>query len=287
MDMNLNVRKRFPWWLKIVIKVILSRLPIRYQVWKKLRIFERGRMNLPSYAHSVFMHHFEHAKVQHDFTCLELGPGDTLYSALIGRAKGATRIILIDIATCASRSMKGYNAMYAFLLEQGYSFTVDLTSFDNMLKSCNATYLTCGVSSLRKISSASVDFVFSQAVLEHIRKRDFLITLKELRRIMKPKGIASHVVDLRDHLRESLHNLRFSEKVWESEFLAKSGFYTNRIRFMDMLHSFEIAGFDYEIINKKDWMELPISNCKLHKDFRKLPLQDLRVSSFSVVLSPR
>jgi hypothetical protein len=26
-----------------------------------------------------------------------------------------------------------------------------------------------------------------------------------------------------------LNNLRFSERIWESEFMAKSGFYTNRI----------------------------------------------------------
>jgi len=47
--------------------------------------------------------------------------------------------------------------------------------------------------------------------LEHIRKKEFVDTIIETKRILKPNGICSHEIDLRDHLNESLNNLRFSE----------------------------------------------------------------------------
>lgn len=95
----------------------------------------------------------------------------------------------------------------------------------------------------------SIDFIWSQAVLEHIRKSEFLDTMLELHRILRPNGVCSHVVDLKDHLGGALNNLRFSEKLWESNFMASSGFYTNRIRYSEMLDIFHQAGFSVEVVN--------------------------------------
>ena len=281
-----SLKKHIPWWLKITSKIVLSRLPIQYRLWKRMRLFEHGYMDTPSYAYSVFMQHFTRTKMKPGFVCLELGPGDTLYSALIGKATGAGKIFLVDTACDASRDMKGYKAMCDFLLKRGHCFSVDLNSYDNMMKSCNARYLTCGLCSLRVIPDDSVDFAFSQAVFEHIRKGDFVPTLKELCRVMKPNAYASHVVDLRDHLGGALNNLRFSNKLWESDFFANSGFYTNRITYSEMIHAFEMVGFQYEVVDKKTWKELPIAEHNLHADFRRLPLHDLAVASFTVVLTP-
>ena len=65
----------------------------------------------------------------------------------------------------------------------------------------------------------------------------------ELFRILKPNGVCSHRVDLRDCLDGGLNNLRFSEARWEDALFRKSGFYTNRIRFREMVEIFEQAGF--------------------------------------------
>ncbi len=43
------------------------------------------------------------------------------------------------------------------------------TTIQDILSICNVTYLTEGLTSLIQIESDSVDLVFSQAVLEHIR----------------------------------------------------------------------------------------------------------------------
>jgi len=42
-----------PWWGKLAAKVIISRLPIGYKIWKALHVFECGQMDDPSYAYGV------------------------------------------------------------------------------------------------------------------------------------------------------------------------------------------------------------------------------------------
>ena len=46
------------WWLKILIKIFLSRLPIKYLSWSKLSIFRHGTMDKPEYAFKVAEQHF-------------------------------------------------------------------------------------------------------------------------------------------------------------------------------------------------------------------------------------
>ena len=55
----------------------------------------------------------------------------------------------------------------------------------------------------------------------------------------------------------SLNNLRFSEKLWESDFFSSSGFYTNRIQFEDMVSLIQQAGFEVDVNHVKRWETLP------------------------------
>lgn len=157
-------------------------------------------------------------------------------------------------------------------------------TIDEVLERCGAVYLTDGLTSLKSVAAASVDLIFSQAVLEHVRRHHFLETMRECRRIVKPGGISSHQVDLRDHLGGALNNLRFSERVWESEFFAGSGFYTNRIPFGEMPRLFREAGFAVEVTAVRRWAALPTPRNRLAEEFRGLPDDQLCVSGFEVVL---
>ena len=280
-----DVKKYIPWWLKITAKIVLSRLPIEYNLWRKIHLFQCGYMNSTRYAYSVFTKHYQSVKIKRNFTCLELGPGDTLFSALIARALGSNKTFLVDVGDYANHNMDLYKRMYEFLLKQGYSFKIDMTNLENMLDSCQAVYLTSGLTSLRKIPDNSIDMIFSQAVLEHIKNRDFLSTLEELHRILSLEGSCSHEIDLKDHLGGSLNNLRFSNLIWESDFFARSGFYTNRIMFEEMLRLFRKAGFQVQVSDKKSWTYLPVARNKLHSKFRKLPEQNLRIAGFTVILT--
>ena len=92
---------------------------------------------------------------------------------------------------------------------------IDINNNDtlqNILSKTNSLYLTNGLGDLKKIKSGSIDFIFSQAVLEHIRLNEFNETIKQLYRVLKIDGTSSHQIDLRDHLSENLNNLRFSKK---------------------------------------------------------------------------
>jgi len=128
--------------------------------------------------------------------------------------------------------------------------------------------------------------IFSQSVLEHVRKRQFAETLRECRRILTPAGAFTNHVDLKDHLGGALNNLRFSEERWESPLFADSGFYTNRIRYSDMLSRFRDAGFDLEWTKTVTWQGLPTPRAKLASPFNSLGDDELKVSGFDVLLRP-
>lgn len=103
---------------------------------------------------------------------------------------------------------------------------------------------------MKSITDKSVDLVFSQAVLEHLRLEQLNSIIKETYRILKPGGCASHRINLKDHLGGGLDNLRFSKRTWESNFIATSGVYTNRLRASEITGIFREVGF--EIIEKRE-----------------------------------
>ena len=100
------MRTGVPWWAKIFLKVIWSRLPIPYGLWKQIGIFRHGFMERPDYVSSVFMRHWsrvEFPRKSGGFTAMELGCGDSLASCLIGRSLGASAYYLVDAGEFASQ----------------------------------------------------------------------------------------------------------------------------------------------------------------------------------------
>ncbi len=288
----MNFKGILPWQAKIILKLLISRMPFTYRLWQKLNLFKHGDMDQPSYAFRVFHEHFERsqfARKSGNFVVLELGPGDSLFSAMIARGCGAAACYLLDTRRFARYDVESYVAMYHFLRNRGLvSFDIaELETEKRFLKITGSQYLTFGLQSLRSIPDRSVDYIWSNAVLEHVRRNEFLKTMRELRRILRPDGVCSHQVDLRDHLSEGLNNLRFSSRVWESAFMVNSGFYTNRIRMSEMLDMFHSAGFDFEVVRTQRWETVPIHRANLSKDFQHLPENELNVFCFDVLLRPR
>ncbi|MDJ0704396.1 MAG: methyltransferase domain-containing protein [Leptolyngbyaceae cyanobacterium MO_188.B28] len=285
----MTLKSYLPWWLKISTKIVMSRLPFSYQAWKKLGLFEHGQMQSATYAYKIFNQHFERVNPQPGFVSLELGPGDSLLSAILSQTFGGSASYFIDSGEFASNDLKIYQEMESFLQAKGLLEPVltSKASLEEICQNYSAQYLTSGLKSLQSLPSESIDFIWSQAVLEHIKKADFLDTMRELRRVISPNGTCSHVIDLKDHLGGALNNLRFSERVWESEFMAKSGFYTNRIRYSEMIDMFHQADFSVEVIDvRRKWKSLPTPKLEMAKEFRSMPDEELSVSSFSVLLKP-
>jgi SAM-dependent methyltransferase len=283
-------KKRLPWWAKLGGKVILARTPLTYALWQKLGLFRHGHMDIGNYALDVFNVHVFRAGLSnslHGKTVLEIGPGDSIATALIAYAYGA-RTILLDSGAFARKDLEPYFELCDILRARGLS-PPDIegaTEFAELLEATGGQYLTAGLLSWRQIPSRSVDFVFSQAVMEHVRKHEFFDMLRECFRVMSDGGVASHQVDLRDHLGGALNNLRFSERIWESEFFVRSGFYTNRIQYNQMLKLFSKAGFAVEVLNVRRWETLPTPLEKFDIQFFGTPNDELRVWRFDVVLRP-
>jgi SAM-dependent methyltransferase len=285
------VKALVPWHARIAAKIVLSRLPAGYGLWRRLNLFSHGLMDQADYAYKVFTHHFGRTALPsaaRSFVALELGPGDSAVSAVVAAAHGADRVHLVDAGAFATRDLQVYQDMAAFLARRGLS-APDLSGvrdLEDVLARCHAEYGTRGLESLRAVPSASVDFAWSQAVLEHVRRGELLETMRELRRVLKPDGLASHVVDLKDHLGGALNNMRLPSRLWEAEWMARSGFYTNRVRMGEMLDIFHAAGFHVEVQSTRRWDAPPTDVSLLAAEFQALGRDEFLVQEFDVLLRP-
>ncbi len=286
------ITSRLPWWAKLYAKLALSRLPVPYSLWRKFKLFRHGDMNDPLRAIRTFGNYhrraLESADISPGFNVLELGPGDSILSGLVARSMGAGQAWLVDAGAFADTNVAACYRTLALLKQAGH-FDLGLgnvTSLDEILKLANVIYLTGGTASLSEIPDASIDFFWSQVVLEHVPYNEFPEFLHQLRRIVKPQGIGVHTVDFRDHLSNGLNNLRFSHEIWESYAFRNSGFYTNRIRPGTMLKLFKEAGFDVEVIAEMHWPEIPTPRAAMAEPFREMPDAELRLAEYEVVLRP-
>lgn len=280
-----------PWWGRLSAKLVLSRLPVPYRVWQRLQLFRHGGMDRPDYAWRIFARHFQRTpfvRKGEGFVVLELGPGDALTSAVAARALGATAVFLVDQAPAARPDLAVYRAMAAHLrgLDLPAPDLAAARSLDDVLAACGARYLTGGWRSLAEIGAGTVDFTFSQAVLEHVRRHEVPPLLRELRRVLRWDGMASHSIDLKDHLGGGLNHLRFPGRAWESGLLAASGFYTNRLGVGEWEAAFAAAGFACRRLAATRWAEPPLPPERLAAEFAARAPAELRVSELEVLLLP-
>ena len=279
-----------PWYLKVLAKMVLARLPFGYSLFRRVGIFRHGAMDSVDYALGVFRGHHQLA-VQRglgkSFVALEIGPGDSVASAILARSAGASETILVDAGPFATRDMSFYRGVATTAREHGYAVPEKLRfeSLEALLDSCSACYLATGLDTFRDLASGSIDFIWSHAVLEHVRAAQFPELIEQTFRVLKPGGFASHRVDLRDHLGGALNNLRFSDRVWESRLMAGSGFYTNRIRYREMIDEFRRVGFFVEVLLVEKWSALPVSRQAMSGRFQRVSDDDLLVQGFEVFLS--
>lgn len=231
--------------------------------------------------------HFSSTNPKNGFTMLELGPGDSVLSALFGYLNGAEAIYLLDVGSFASADIDLYRDAYDRWCKKNLLVRKppDFKSFDAFLSSINALYLFDGLSGFENIKDSSVDFIFSHSVLEHVRKSEIDNVLSELYRISKPGAISSHNVDYMDHLGGAQNNLLFSDAIWESAFFAESGFYTNRIP-ADVLHQ-KIRDVGFNIIQEEfgSWTNGAMRLDAVHVDLRNGYNQERSAPTSSLQLS--
>ena len=118
-----------------------------------------------------------------------------------------------------------------------------------VLSECRARYVVGGLDSLGELPTGSADVCFSMGRLEHFSREDLERLTGQMFRILRPGGVASHIVDHRDHhwhFDKSIHcfhHLCFSDEEWAS--LARGRhLYRNRLLEEDYIRLFERRGFE-------------------------------------------
>jgi hypothetical protein len=128
-------------------------------------------MDSSEYALNVFDSHIKRVELEGQLSgkvILELGPGDCISTSIISYAYGA-QSILVDSGDFMKRDVATYKELAGVLAKKKFKVP-EITSgmnFKNILETTHSQYFTDGLKSLRSIPSNSVDFIFSQAVLEH------------------------------------------------------------------------------------------------------------------------
>jgi SAM-dependent methyltransferase len=281
-----RLKRLFPWWAKLSLKMLASRIPLKEKLFHPLGIYQHGFMIKPTYAINVFEFHLSRWEGVHPpgFHVLELGPGDSVSTAIVAAASGAASTTMIDVSPAASMRIEDYPAVMNELESRKYRVPPafkSAKSMDELLKLVHGTYLVEGLKSLQALPSNSVDFCFSNAVLEHLSLHEVIPTIQELHRVLKPGGVMSHTIDFRDHLDQNLHSLRFAEHDWETKLVVQAGFYTNRWRINQFYDAFKEAGFVIKNTFESKWQQLPITRSRLNAQFRQR--DDLLVYTANVV----
>ena len=125
-------------------------------------------------------------------------------------------------------------------------------------------------------ADACYDFISNTLVLEHIPQNDIPGILNECYRILKPGGIFSCFIDLKDHYSEldrsiTYYNfLKFPEWIWK---LANTKvLYQNRLRFPDYLKIFDESIFEileYDLTEPHEDDLKALEEMNLSEDYRK------------------
>lgn len=96
-----------------------------------------------------------------------------------------------------------------------------------------------------------------------------------LARVLAKDGVMSHRIDLRDHFGGGLAHVRFSSRLWESEAMSSSGFYTNRLGVRDIVRAASDAGLEVVELERDAWPQLPSPRRVIHTEFRQRTDYDL------------
>lgn len=123
------------------------------------------------------------------------------------------------------------------------------TSPRELVEMCEAEYQVGGLSELERLPESSVDICMSMGRLEHFGESELRSLLCQMRRLLSPGGLGSHIVDHRDHFwhfdksGHCFRHLTYSDEQWAA--IAKGRkLYRNRLVESDYVRLFEDAGFE-------------------------------------------
>ncbi|WP_137180504.1 class I SAM-dependent methyltransferase [Roseomonas sp. AR75] len=253
-----------PWWVKLGVKLVLGSLPVPARVWRALGLRRHSfaaddpARLVPPLADRIALATQRIGRAPR--SVLEIGPGAMVRRAPIAAALGLGPILYLDVEDDAPRELDPYRRAAEAARAAGLA-PPDLSgcaTHEDVLAACGARLLIGGPERLAEIPPGSVDLVFSEVALEHVRRDALAPLLRALRRVSAPDGIGLHGVDFHDHLGGALRHLRFAPSFWEGAAVGRAGLYNNRLGLSEMLEQFAEAGFAATATHRLLWEAPPL-----------------------------
>lgn len=230
-------------------------------------------------------------------TVLEFGSGRNLIAVLLLSAAGAERVYAFDIERLATTELVNDAIAQARELDLpwvGSDPWPMVSDIDADLQSkYRIFYRAPGDAAVTGLADQSVDWICSTATLEHIPPEAIESIMTEARRILKPDGHSSMIIDYHDHYSSNDKSItpynfyQYSDQEWRR--YNPRMHYVNRLRHSDFLGLFDRLGFDVtecrEII-PPDSEEL-LARVRISNDFSKYDSRDLAITSGMFTLAPK
>lgn len=241
-------------------------------------------------------------------TVLEIGTGWDFDIALMLRLCGFDKVITADAFRHVKRDyvrraleiMKSlapeltmYSPLQASEIRSCIQDWQSSSTLEELQHRAGIQYLAPISKDYAEIQDDSLDLCYSTAVMEHIRPAEVRQILIATRRKLKPGGLTSHVVDLKDHFayfQTGLpynHFLRFSTRQWE--WIAGNPMtYTNRLSASEWRCIFSDCGYEIELFEEIEERQLtPLALSRIHSSNKHWSAHDLKVGELRVIARRR
>jgi SAM-dependent methyltransferase len=225
-----------------------------------------SRKDEAGYVRSVFEKHSRVVLTRRDLSgdVVEIGPGGNVGVALLFLAAGASTATCVDEFPWVTTKLPVYSELAA-------DADSLLDRLEYRLEQVERTTLP----------AASVDIIYSHACLEHVR--DPRLTVRQIARLLRPGGVTSHQIDLRDHrdFAQPLAFLRYPTWAWTAA--QSRRVWTNRWRRSDWEAAFRQEGL--EVFRSEATGTVDVGDearTSLSRQFRNRPLTDLTTSGLLI-----
>jgi SAM-dependent methyltransferase len=213
-------------------------------------------------------------------TVLELGSGWQPLIPLLFKGAGAARVIMTD--ETALMDAEYFERARETLARRGHPVDARWQDFE-YLAPCDWS----------AIPDASIDVIWSRAVLEHIPPMVIDRLFAQFRRILRPGGVMAHVIDNSDHWEHKdssisrANFLKFEDGLWNI-INAHRLAYQNRLRHYEYRDIIRGAGFSisHERGLVCDRTKAALADMRLCKRYRNVPIVDLAVVLSWFVATP-
>lgn len=242
---------------------------------------------------------------KHPKTILELGPGKSLGTGIAGLISGANKYYALDVTKFADtkKDLKIFNQLVKKFRRQEptdktWPFPDFILNRKKLTKLLNKKRLqniqkailsqNSGLGEIqidyfapwenaKIIKDGSIDFIFSQATLEHIKNLDFAYSA--MHQWLKPGGYMYHLIDFSSHdiCREWNGHWRYSDWVWKI-----CRYHINRKPYSSHIKLLKKYNFKIVFLLKGS-RKSAIKRSALAKSFRKLSNQDLTTNNVFLI----